>query len=157
MSVRRRRRRKWFTPSSAMMPTRRGESSSRDNKTLIVFSAHYHTSRWSIAPDCGLEFRWSATTAHYDNQDSGNSRTDSILSITSRLCHRIPTMVDSLSAYNGIGEWSADEHQRFVEAYKLFPRDWDRITSYVRNEVRRLQSRLKREPSNRFKVTRRSI
>ena len=140
-----------------MMSIRRGESSSRDNKSLIVFSAHYHVLRWNIASDYGLGFRWSVTTARHDNQDSGTSRTDSILSITSRLCHRIPTMVDSLSAYNGIGEWSADEHQRFVEAYKLFPRDWDRITSYVRNAVRRLQSRLKREPSNRFRVTRRSI
>lgn len=140
-----------------MTPIHRGESSSRDNKSLIVFSARYHALRWNIAPDCGLGFRWSVTTARLDNQESGTSRTDSILSITSRLCHRIPTMVDSLSAYNGIGEWSADEHQRFVEAYKLFPRDWDRITSYVRNKVRRLQSRLKREPSNRFRVTRRSI
>ena len=140
-----------------MMSIRRGESSSRDNKSLIVFSARYYAPRWNIASDCGLVFRWSVTTARLDNQESGTSRTDSILSITSRLCHRIPTMVDSLSAYNGIGEWSADEHQRFVEAYKLFPRDWDRITSYVRNKVRRLQSRLKREPSNRFRVTRRSI
>lgn len=29
------------------------------------------------------------------------------------------------------GEWSADEHQHFLEAFAKFPKNWEKITNYV--------------------------
>ena len=55
-----------------------------------------------------------------------------------------------------LGKWLDDEQERFLKAMELFPKNWDKITSYVFLKII-FYYRLELEQNNKFRIMPRSI